>query len=703
MNPFHDLNSSFDQNRLESYMAARNAPTPAPVAAPKPNKHNFLIDNISTVGGILGGLAGGAGGALLGGVGAVPGAAAGGAVGSGLGQALENAITGDNIGHDVAKEALLGGIFSAGPVKLLKFGLGVPAALAARGGEEVAGNAVKALVENGGKAAADNLAGQAGDQALKTSFTGRLTTAGNKALASQYGTIGKNIARETNPLDTIGKLADMGITKPSDAERIARGFTGSDGLLTQQVANAIGKAGKVSVDTIPLATQSAIEQNALHGLPEANALSKLVEANMATIQKAGGTPDSVMGAIRNLESQAAQKLGKSGTYHLATATDKQFASALRDVTDELKNQLYEAAGANKNVANVLTPEVRNQLLKLHPNNAQWQNFIDNGVMKAKNIGDLRSAQAPFVNIQKIIHEADLNNMTFGGRVGNAFGGPGGIAGKALDLAAAPLKNPASRLAGTTLRDIGTGQAVQQAPKSLGGLASGLGTVNFLANSLMPSHDQNTLEGAVAGQSVGPNSQPQTMSPNTAQMMNTNMPAQYQQSADMSSSPYTKEALVYDINRDPKNAEKYIAYYDNLDKIFNTAAAAPKLNATQIQQQNTALSGMQSLQDIAGFLQQNPNAPKSDALPGFTRGLTGTSNYHAAIINASDAIGRLRSGGAIGKEEEARFMELLPKPFDPPAAIQYKLGTLNNIFARFADPQSAAAATPDLSSAITGGY
>lgn len=694
---------------------------------PKPNKHNLLVDSLPTIGGIVGGIGGGAlGGLLGGGVGAVPGAAALGAGGSALGQTLENILTGDNIGKDVAKEAVLGGIFSAGPLKLLKFGAAVPAALT--GGGELAGGLTKGLVENGAKIAAEDAAGQvagqaadnAGKQVLKTSLAGRLTDAGNKALASQYGTIGKNVARATDPLGTIGKLADMGILKPTDAERISRAITGSDGILTQQVANAIGKAGNVAVDAIPSITQDAITQNMLHGLPEADALTKLVDANLATIQKAGGTPDSVMGAIRNLESQASQKIGTYGNYHMATATDKQVANALRDVTDGLKNQLYEAAGANKNVANVLTPELRDQLLKLHPDNQQWQNFVDNTVMKAKNIGDLRSAQSPFVNIQKIIHEADLNNMTFGGRVANHFGGPGGLPGKALDMAAGVVKNPASRIVGSNLRDIGTGEALQQAPKGLNGLAANLGIVNMLASGLAPSQGSGGLEGAVTGdQAVGPNSQPQSANPsmtNTTTMANPNIPGQYQQTSQMSNSPYTQEGLVADIQRDPKNAEKYIAYYNELDKIFNPQGGAnAPFSKPSAQVYSQGIAGLQSIQQLQNLLGQHPDVVnKSASIPGqdlpfgigsHISGALGTSQYRAISNNILNSIARINTGANMPQDERVFYEQTyLPQPGDSADTVKQKIANLYSFFNPIVsyNGSDSSAGSSDLTSALTGG-
>jgi hypothetical protein len=94
---------------LQEYQAyqAQNA-----TEQPKKSK-NFLLDQISTVGGILGGI----GGSFIA---PIAGTAAGAGAGSALGEAIENLIMGEDIGKNVLKEGALGAVFGAGPIKLLK-------------------------------------------------------------------------------------------------------------------------------------------------------------------------------------------------------------------------------------------------------------------------------------------------------------------------------------------------------------------------------------------------------------------------------------------------------------------------------------------------------------------------------------------------------------------------------------------------------
>jgi hypothetical protein len=87
------------------------------------NTHgNFLTHLLPAIGGTGGGALGGAlaGSAVLPGVGTLVGALLGGALGGAGGKAVENKVEGQNIGHDVLREGLINGAFSAGPIRLLK-------------------------------------------------------------------------------------------------------------------------------------------------------------------------------------------------------------------------------------------------------------------------------------------------------------------------------------------------------------------------------------------------------------------------------------------------------------------------------------------------------------------------------------------------------------------------------------------------------
>lgn len=396
----------------------------------------FLLDQLSTGGGIGGALAGAAGGAAVGSVvpilgtaaGGIIGALLGGAAGSAAGELGENAITGDRLDKNVANEALIGGATS------LPIGAGFKLARAGlKAGTGIGKTSARELVEQAGaKVVPGKLAGstmQLGDTgkpALKSSLTGRLKQSGDKALTSQYGTLSKPVIRSTNPAQTVRELADIGITKPQDAERIAQGITGPDGILTQQVAKSVQGAAPVKVDTLRSVFNDALDN---YGIVDKDrkSLNTLFEAQMTKLRGAnpqlnGVNPTDALSTMKSLEKRVANLRGKGDNYRMSTPEREDQANVLQLVRDELESQLYEGAGGNKSLQKVLTPEVRQKLIGLYPGNQKWADYVDNTVMKSKDIGSVRSAQAPFVRASKMIEEGDNNAFSFGGRMNASAGG-----------------------------------------------------------------------------------------------------------------------------------------------------------------------------------------------------------------------------------------------------------------------------------------
>lgn len=461
-------------------------------------KGNFLSSLLPTGGGIGGALSGAAAGAALGSVatpvgtavGGLIGAILGGAGGSALGKVGQNAVEGEqDLGKGVLGEALLGGATST-PIgagfKLLKAGVKVATGIGKKsasdliqeaGVQTIGKGTVRRGVTNGkfddrAGLTAERLGfvdpGMRGAGTVKTAIQnanplsmspqGRLQNAGNKALLSQYGTIGKPTARSTDPLGTISALADAGLTKPSDVERVGSLITGSSGLVTKATANAVGKAGGVDTTNIRRVFEDAADN---YGLVEKDraSIEKVFSAQSRRLN--GGAlglgrmdgkadPTDALSVMKSLEKRIANLTGKGENNRLSTPEREDQANVLRLVKNEIEDQLYAGAGANANLSGALTPKLRGQLIGLQPNNAQWQNYVDNKIMGSKTVGELRSSVAPFVKGGKIIEEGNQNSITMGGRVGNAFN-TGGIRNMIGEAATGLIKNPASRFAGNTLR------------------------------------------------------------------------------------------------------------------------------------------------------------------------------------------------------------------------------------------------------------
>jgi hypothetical protein len=159
------------------------------------------------------------------------------------------------------------------------------------------------------------------------------------------------------------------------------------------------------------------------------------------------------------------------------------------------------------------------------------------------------------------------------------------------------------------------------------------------------------------------------------------------------SPYTRESLLADIQRDPQNAEDYINYYTTLSEIF-VPSSTQKLTQTQQQFQNNALSALRDIGNIRQIIQQDPTTALRAGIPGgsLAERVTGTGEFAAARRNVVDAIARLRSGAAITEDEARRFSALLPAAFDTPELAQSKLDRLEMLLGSFANAQPASAGT-----------
>lgn len=107
-------------------------------------------------------------------------------------------------------------------------------------------------------------------------------------------------------------------------------------------------------------------------------------------------------------------------------------------------------------------------------------------------------------------------------------------------------------------------------------------------------------------------------------------------------------------------------YAKLNQTTNT-----KLSDKQIIAQN----GLNAISQIQNYLTNSQGINKNPF-----NGVTDEGrNYQAAINNAADWIGRLRSGGAINQDESERFLGLLPTFWDSQQVAQNKLNTLAGEF------------------------
>lgn len=112
-----------------------------------------------------------------------------------------------------------------------------------------------------------------------------------------------------------------------------------------------------------------------------------------------------------------------------------------------------------------------------------------------------------------------------------------------------------------------------------------------------------------------------------------------------------------------------------DIVAQSGVSAPGSNASKASAKdlNIAVTGLDDIAQLRSIFQSNPNQAKTTKIP-----FAGQS-YDALIENVTDKIGRLRSGGAINADEEARFKRLLPTFWDTSDTVEFKLAQLEREF------------------------
>lgn len=636
---------------------------PMPAAVPKKGGRGGFATSLISEGGALGGAA--LGTALLPGIGTVIGAG----LGAFAGRLGENKIRDDEFrARDAVTEGLISGALTG------------------------VGPAFKALKGAKGAAKAAQAAGVAGkvsgaaDDVLKTSLKGKAQSLNAAELARQYGTVSTPVTRAADPMGTVKKLADYGIYKPKDAERIAGEITGANGILNRAVVKATGNAKGVDTSTLrgvfddALDTAGVVDKDRLSLQRFFDAQMKRVTGGAKGSLSPTSSPSDALDMLKAVEARIANLRGKGMNYRMTSPERLDQAKVLSLVRDELEERLFQGAGANANLKQVLTPQLREELLALSPNNKQWVSFVDNGIMTAKDVPSLRSAQKPFVNIRNIIDDADRNFFTTGGRMANtAAGVKGQVINTALESgrgAVARGAARASRMSLPSLPALGGGPAMQGARSAV------LPAIGESVLNRPAPMGGNPLEDAIMQSQQG-----DMMSPGGfgGEGMDMGMGQD---------DPYPRENLMYDIQRDPANAEKYIEYYQQVQSIFGPQAqAGPKMSSAQ---QTRAAAAQNAMNDIS-VIQDAISGGKVGGLrmlPGAGTGigsrLLNTENLEAALFNVADNILRARSGAAVPPAEVKRFIQnFLPRATDSPQDQQLKLDRAMRELQGYLNPAGAA--------------
>jgi len=148
----------------------------------------------------------------------------------------------------------------------------------------------------------------------------------------------------------------------------------------------------------------------------------------------------------------------------------------------------------------------------------------------------------------------------------------------------------------------------------------------------------------------------------------------------SQNPYPQENLLFDLQRDPANAQAYIQQFQQLQEIFAPAQQGTELSQTALTQINSLDNSLLNLDFVERVLQENQGA--FDPIRGRVASLNpydDTANeINQASLVAAQNIGRALEGGKLTDNDIARYQRALPNINDTPDQAQNKIDELRRL-------------------------
>jgi hypothetical protein len=639
-----------DDKTLQALEAGYAVPQHMAPQASRP-KGNMFTNLLPAIGGGLGAVAG-IPLDIFGGAGSIAGAAGG----SALGEALKEKLLHENLSaKQIGIQGLEGGALTAfQPLKLAKGASGAAKGFVSGGADaatqaatEGAGNVVKNLITQGQQAQ-----GRVAGVSAGTKIAGKeLTPQDTVTMLNTLRNEGINTGNANNTLrDVQDKLTQYG-------KQISDHFTGNNQPLTPADTKTLAANFLQSINT----TDPGVLKQAQI---VANDLEKNVKDTKGLWQFRVGLdsriPDAKMAAGDNV------------------LTNK--LAAVKGMRQFIANQLGDIPGASSyHALSDVKPFVSAEAKRLNnPGGGLIGRLAASGpVQKTESnfgkvteaVGNKMAGNTP-TTLEDALSQANLPPASMASQALNTLKGTATLP---LRAAAAPAAYPVK-------------SAVQVGKQTIG---RGVGD----AMSATQSGDQSAQGGDLA-----------------SALMSAGQDQSGQDQA-ASNSPYTTDNLMADLQRDPKNAEKYLSYYDSLDKIFNQSTGTA-IKPTG-QQYGLATGGSNALQQLAQLLQKDPSVVNRNATPGqglpivgsLVTNASGAGDYHALADNVLQSLIHLQTGATATPEEVKAARGQLPQPGDSTEVRQRKIQNLASMFTPYIQGGKTGSSNPsDLVSALmSAGY
>lgn len=481
-----DINRFATQDMLQRQMSTAAVGNTAAQPAQQ-KKKSFLVDNISTLGGILGAI----GGSF---VAPVAGTAAGGAAGAGLGEAIENKISGEDVTKNVGKEALLGGLFSAGPIRLAKYAKGGTAALrggasageAMQSGEQAVAEPFRYLFQHGAPQSAETGTARATAAPRITKVN---QTAAGRQYAKAFGDIPAKISQNLKLPQTAQELHDYGVRGSLDD------IQGTSKRIMDLIGGTVSRGASDINGYIKTGEIESVLNNALKGVnvtpQDKRALMEIVTDASSKGPLPGYIhPQDALDLARKLERRGFQRINSGKNIFNPNDNAVDFGSAHVQAANEVEDNLYKAIQGKATLSKYATPETINELNGL----AKGLGDRFKQVAETNDAQGMRSLMAPFVRANQLANFAsNSDNTAFKNLTRGFVGRRGGIVGTAVDvgekLAAPILQRNSSRIATNSAGAVDNLSRFNpfRAPGSAGGgkrvvsSPAGLSVRNYAAN------------------------------------------------------------------------------------------------------------------------------------------------------------------------------------------------------------------------------
>lgn len=506
-----------------------------------------------------------------------------------------------------------------------------------------------------------------------------LIDAGNKAATGSItGAIGGKLTNASNDL----VVKNFRLT-PSQLNNYRAKF-GEDASQTIKKYKLVGKdADTIGENAIkPLQGEFDTISKQIPTLPTADVL-KAFKTKYQPLVNSAVEDKQVIG--QQLKQQADTLAKKYG----AEIPSSELA-ALRQEFDSLVNYTAQAAnparyGVNKLSADAIRTSLQQTADKAGLKASNGMTFKEVG----KELSKLRELTGNIAKQEQLGRGSlpvGLGNLP-GAVVGSAGGVPGALVGAVGgNIVNSPTGRRAIAGGAEKLGAKLTESAAKNKPFGVGSVAGRIAPVGVASALAQPSLENSAM---AANTTTTPTNIPSNSSIDA--LYNTGE----QMSTPESQNPYPQANLMYDLQRDPANADKYIAYFKALQEAFPESTKS-SLTSTQATRAAAAQNALQDIPLIEEAIQSG-KLGGAKALPGADTGigrrLLGTENLDAALFNIADNILRARSGAAAPEAEVKRFVNtFLPGPLDSEEAKRAKLARAVRELQGFVNPQEASAGT-----------